>query len=99
MPPSGFRLSVLLSFGVAASLLAMLGIYGVLSYSVAMRKQEIGIRMALGATRSRVYGLTFGEVSVPVAAGIAAGLAGSLWAGRVIRNALYGVRLVDPMAF
>jgi predicted permease len=92
-----FQTSVMLAFGLAALLLAMLGIYGVLSYSVATRKQEIGVRVALGASRGSVYALTFGEVGIPVGAGIAAGLAASLLAGRVIRTALYGVHLVDPV--
>jgi ABC-type antimicrobial peptide transport system permease subunit len=92
-----FEALVLLSFGAIGLLLAMLGIYGVLSYSVVTRKQEIGVRMALGATRSAVYGLTFGEAGVPVFAGLATGLAASLAAGRMIRGLLYGVRAVDPL--
>jgi ABC-type antimicrobial peptide transport system permease subunit len=65
---------VLVSFGAAALLLAMLGIYGVLSYSVTARRQEIGVRMALGATRSSVYAMTLAEAGAPVFAGLAAGL-------------------------
>jgi ABC-type antimicrobial peptide transport system permease subunit len=61
----------------------MLGIYGVLSYSVVTRKQEIGVRMALGATRAKVYALTFAEASVPVFAGVSVGLAGSVLAPAV----------------
>ena len=91
-----FETLVLLSFGAAALLLAMLGIYGVLSYSVVTRKQEIGVRMALGATRARVYALTFGEAGAPVFAGVIAGLAASLLAGRAIQKLLYGTRAVDP---
>ncbi len=91
-----FQTLVLLSFGTAALLLAMLGIYGVLSYSVATRKQEIGVRMALGATRSSVYGLTLGEAGIPVFAGLVAGLVASVMAGRVIQKLLYGVHVIDP---
>ncbi|HEY1337554.1 MAG TPA: FtsX-like permease family protein, partial [Bryobacteraceae bacterium] len=91
-----FQTSLMLAFGSAALLLALLGIYGVLSCSVAARKQEIGVRIALGASRGSVYGLTFGEVGAPVGVGIAAGLAVSILVARVVRNALYGVRLVDP---
>lgn len=91
-----FETLVLLSFGSAALLLAMLGIYGVLNYSVVSRKQEIGVRMALGATRAKVYALTFGEAGTPVFAGVIAGLAASLLAGRAIQSLLYGTRAVDP---
>lgn len=91
-----FETFVLLSFGAAALLLAMLGIYGVLSYSVVTRKQEIGVRMALGATRAKVYALTFAEAGTPVFAGVIAGLVASLLAGRAIQSLLYGTRAVDP---
>jgi predicted permease len=91
-----FQTFVLIAFGVSALLLAMLGIYGVLSYSVVTRKQEIGVRMALGATRASVYSLTFAEASTPVLAGLAAGLFASLAAARIIQKLLYGVQVVDP---
>lgn len=91
-----FETLVLLSFGAAALLLAMLGIYGVLNYSVVSRKQEIGVRMALGATRARVYALTFAEAGTPVFAGVVTGLVASLMAGRAIQSLLYGTRAVDP---
>jgi ABC-type antimicrobial peptide transport system permease subunit len=73
----------------------MLGIYGVLSYSVTTRRQEIGVRMALGAKRSSVYVLTLGEAWVPVMSGILAGLGASVAAGRVVREMLFGVQPVD----
>ena len=91
-----FQASVLMSFGIAALLLAMLGIYGVLSYSVVTRKQEIGVRMALGATRRKIYRLTLGEAGTPVLAGLGAGLLASILAGHVIQKLLYGVQAVDP---
>ena len=91
-----FQTAVLLSFGAAALLPAMLGIYGVLSYSVATRKQEIGVRMALGATRSNVYALTFGEAAIPVFTGLATGLMASVPAGRLIQKLVYGIEVVDP---
>src|SRR5437879_12654110 len=65
-----FETLVLASFGAAALLLAMLGIYGVLSYSVVTRKQEMGVRMPSGATRAKVYALNFAEPGVPVFAGV-----------------------------
>jgi predicted permease len=91
-----FETLVLLSFGAAALLLAMLGIYGVLSYSVVARRQEIGVRMALGATRAKVYALTFSEAGTPAIAGVIVGLAASILAGRAIQNLLYGTQAVDP---
>src|ERR1700704_6389245 len=72
----------------------MLGIYGVLSYSVT-RQQEIGVRMALGATRAKVYALTFAEAGAPVFAGVITGLAAGLLAGRAIQRLLYGTQAVD----
>ena len=90
-----FQTFVLIAFGASALLLAVLGIYGVLSYSVAARKQEIGLRMALGARRSSVYALTMLEAGSPVAGGLAAGLAVSFWIVRLIEKFLYGARAVD----
>jgi predicted permease len=87
---------VLIAFGAAALLLALLGIYGVLSYSVALRKSEIGLRMALGATRSRIYGLTFSDASAPVFAGLLTGLLSAVLSGRFIRSLLYGTQPLDP---
>jgi len=87
---------VLISFGVSGLLLAMLGIYGVLSYSTITRRQEIGVRMALGATRRKIYALTLGEAAAPVLVGLAAGLVASVLAGATLRKLLYGVRTVDP---
>jgi len=91
-----FQTLVLMAFGIAALLLAMLGIYGVLSYSTATRKQEIGVRIALGATRSGIYTLTLGEAATPVFGGLVAGLIASILAGRLIQRLLYGTQAVDP---
>jgi len=92
-----FQTSILIAFGVAALLLAMLGIYGVLSYSVFTRKQEIGLRMALGATRANIYALTFSEAGLPILLGLVGGLIASILAARVVKNLLFGVRTVDPI--
>jgi ABC-type antimicrobial peptide transport system permease subunit len=91
-----FETFVLVAFGASALLLAMLGIYGVLSYSVATRKQEIGLRMTLGATRNSIYALTFGETGIPVFAGMVTGLVASFLAGRTIQNLLYEIHVIDP---
>ncbi|MES1261884.1 MAG: FtsX-like permease family protein, partial [Acidobacteriota bacterium] len=88
--------AVLVSFGSAALALAMLGIYGVLSSSVAGRKQEIGVRIALGATRGSIYAATLREVCLPVAGGLAAGLAAGVLVSRLVRTLLYGIQGVEP---
>jgi ABC-type antimicrobial peptide transport system permease subunit len=90
-----FQTLVLTTFGISALFLAMLGIYGMLSYSVAVRKPEIGLKVALGATRARIYSNTFGEAAPPVVAGLAAGLIASVAASRAIRQILYGAHGVD----
>jgi len=90
-----FQTMVLVAFGVSALMLAMLGIYGVLSYSVETRRAEIGVRMALGANRRNIYALTFREAAGPVVVGLGAGLLASVWAGQVIQKLLYGIRVVD----
>ncbi len=90
-----FQTFVLTAFGACALLLAMLGIYGVLSYSVAARRQEIGLRMALGATRGTVYRATTRELWAPVALGLAAGLVATLAAVRTVEQFLYGTEPMD----
>lgn len=87
---------VLAAFGGAALLLALLGIYGTLSYSVETRTQEIGIRMALGATREGVYLVTMKEILAPVAAGLLLGWIASIAIGRSVASLLYGTKAVDP---
>jgi ABC-type antimicrobial peptide transport system permease subunit len=74
----------------------MLGIYGVLSYSAARRKQEIGVRMALGATPPQIYSLTLGEAVAPLVAGLAGGFAASALVANAVEKLLYGVKAVDP---
>ena len=83
-------------FGGLALLLAAIGLYGVMSYTVARRRNEIGIRMALGAQRTRVVGAVLGETAVLAGAGLAIGLAATLPAARLIASFLYGVKANDP---
>jgi predicted permease len=83
-------------FGLIAVLLATVGLYGTLSYSVARRRNEIGIRVALGAARGRVIRLVLGEVSRMVVAGIAIGLLVAFWSTRWVRSFLYGLSASDP---
>ena len=87
------------SFGALALVLASLGLYGVLSYGVARRTQEIGVRMALGARRAEVMGLVLGESGRLTAAGLALGLAGAIASMRYLSGMLFGVAPLDPLTF
>jgi ABC-type antimicrobial peptide transport system permease subunit len=86
-----------IAFGGLATLLAAVGLYGVMSYAVARRTREIGIRMALGAERGRVLWLVLKEVAVMAAVGIATGLAAALWLTRQVRSELFGLSPNDPI--
>ena len=94
-----FTLILFGSFAVVALFLAMLGIYGVVAFSVAQRSHEIAVRMALGATRSRVVALVLGEGSVLAAIGLGLGLIGAYFVGRAMQSMLFGVRALDVTAF
>jgi putative ABC transport system permease protein len=91
-----FALTLMVQFGAAAALLAALGAYGVVSYSVAKRARELGIRVALGASPSDVRRLVLREGLVPVAAGAVAGLVMSLSLASVMASVLFEVRPYDP---
>jgi predicted permease len=86
-------------FSGLALALAALGIYGVIAYSVVQRRQEIGIRMAIGAQRSQVLRLVMASGLKLVAAGIALGLVGALALTRLLQSLLFGVTAHDPVAF
>ena len=84
-------------FGALALLLAIIGLYGVMSYMVSRRRREIGIRMALGAEKWQVLKMIMGEVAVLIGSGIAVGLGIALGATRLVASFLYGVRPNDPL--
>jgi putative ABC transport system permease protein len=94
-----FTLILFGSFAVVALLLAVLGIYGVMAFSVAQRSHEIALRMALGATRGRVVGLVVREGAILAAVGMALGLIGAYFVGRAMQSMLFGVRALDAAAF
>jgi predicted permease len=85
------------AFGVLATILAVIGLYGVMAYTVARRTREIGVRMALGAVPGDVIWLVMREVLVLVGSGLALGLVASWGLGRVVGSQLYGVTGSDPM--
>jgi predicted permease len=93
-----FQSLILGCFGAAALLLALIGIYGVLAYSVSMRTREFGIRMALGSGRGALTGLILRQAAGPVLLGIAAGLACAITAMDWVRSLLYQTSVLDPVA-
>jgi len=88
---------VLTAFAMIAALLAGVGIYAVISYSVSQRNHEIGVRLALGAGHGDVFRQIVGEGMRPVLIGIAFGIAAALFLARLIASLLYGVRPSDPL--
>ena len=86
-------------FGAAALFLAGIGIYGVLSYSVAQRTQEFGVRVALGATRRSILALVVAQGGRLAAVGIVLGSAGAFMVTRLVRALLYNVTPTDPVSF
>ena len=92
------RLVALLSsfFGLLATLLAAVGLYGVMAFTVARRTREIGIRMALGAARRRVMAMVMAEVALLAGIGVLIGLPGSLALGKYVRTQLFGIEPNDP---
>lgn len=84
-------------FGLLALGLASIGLYGALAYSVNRRRREIGLRMALGATRTSVLRLIPGEGMTLVATGVAIGFAAVLAVGRLLSRMLFGVGATDPL--
>jgi ABC-type antimicrobial peptide transport system permease subunit len=92
-----FNMTLLTLLGGIGLLLAAIGIYGVIGYFVSRRTQEIGVRMALGATRADVVRLVVRQAAGPVAAGLALGVAASLALTGVLQAQLFGVSPRDPL--
>jgi ABC-type antimicrobial peptide transport system permease subunit len=91
--------TVLGLFGLLGLTLAAVGIYGVTAYSVASRKRELGIRVAMGADRSSVLRMVLGEGLRTTALGVALGLAAALGAAQLVKGLLYDTSSFDPVAF
>ncbi len=92
------RTWLIVLFGAIAVLLASIGIYGVISYSVAQRTHEIGVRAALGASRGRLMGLVMSRASILTGLGLAAGLGTAIASGRLLQSLLFGVTARDTVS-
>jgi ABC-type antimicrobial peptide transport system permease subunit len=90
-----FTMTLYLAFAVVALLLAGIGIYGVMAFTVAQRAHEIGLRMALGASRGNVVNLVLKEALILALVGLGLGLVGAYFVGRAMQSTLYGVGALD----
>jgi putative ABC transport system permease protein len=94
-----FYAAALGTFAGVALVLAAIGIYGLLAYSVAQRTREIGVRVALGAPRAGILALVLGQGAVLAGFGVAAGLAGAFASTRYLSSLLFGITPLDPATF
>ena len=94
-----FQTSLLTGFSVVALLMAAVGIYGLIQYSIATRTQEIGLRMAIGAQAGDIFRMIIGEGLTLSLTGLALGLVGAWWLGRAGSSLLFGVTASDPLTF
>jgi ABC-type antimicrobial peptide transport system permease subunit len=92
-----FQMQLAAVFGLAALFLALIGIYGVVSYSVEQRKSELGLRLALGARNADLMALMMKYGLIPVLLGLGAGLVSSLAIGSLVRGLIFGVSPSDPV--
>jgi putative ABC transport system permease protein len=97
--PRRLNLFLLAAFAGTALILAIIGIYGVIAYSVAQRTNEIGIRMALGARREEVAAMVVRQGMLVAMGGIVAGVAAAYWLTRLMNSLLYDVKPNDPVTF
>jgi predicted permease len=94
-----FETSLLTGFSIVALLMAAVGIYGLIQYSVATRTQEIGLRIAIGAQASDIFRMILGEGLTLSLTGLTLGLVGTWWLGRAASSLLFGVTATDPLTF
>jgi putative ABC transport system permease protein len=94
-----FRAVMVVTFAALALLLAMVGVFGVLAYTVEQRSREFGVRIALGATPTNVLGLVANGAARVIAAGVVIGLVLAAALGQTVASFLFGVSPVDPMTF
>jgi ABC-type antimicrobial peptide transport system permease subunit len=94
-----FQAVLVAAFAFVALLLASIGIYGVVAYTVTQRRAEIGVRLALGANQRDIKSLTLRQSMKPVATGLGVGLATATILGRLIMSLLFEVRALDPLTF
>jgi putative ABC transport system permease protein len=94
-----FRAVMVVTFAALALLLAMVGVFGVLAYSVEQRSREFGVRIALGASPANVLGLVMNGAARVIAAGVVVGLVLAAALGQTVSSFLFGVRPVDPLTF
>jgi predicted permease len=94
-----FQTSLLTGFSIVALLMAAVGIYGLIQYSIATRTQEIGLRMAIGAQAGDIFRMIIREGLILSLTGVAIGLVGALWLGRAGSSLLFGVTASDPLTF
>jgi len=94
-----FQTSLLTGFSIVALLMAAVGIYGLIQYSIATRTQEIGIGMAVGAEAGQIFRMILGEGLKLSLAGLMLGLLGALWLGKAGSSLLFGVTATDPSTF
>jgi ABC-type lipoprotein release transport system permease subunit len=92
-----FQTWLLIAFSVVALIIAAVGIYGLIQYSVAMRGREIGIRIAVGAQTGQIFRMIIGEALRLSLTGLALGLAAALWVSRALAGLLFGVSAADPL--
>jgi predicted permease len=94
-----FNMLLLTIFGSAGLLMAAIGVYGVMSYSVQQRTQELGIRMALGAQAANLRNLVLGQGMLLALLGVVLGIAGAFWLTRFLASFLFGIKAWDPLVF